>query len=295
MKGYSEASAWYASRVLPCLFRSLIKRGVKDLRAVTEADVVSFALELKTMPSRRGTSLSSSSQSHWLTVIRNFFHFLVNNRLVLSNPARDLSLPRRQRLPRAILSEAQAERLMSTPSEKTLLGRRDRAILETFYGTGIRLGELLRLDLADVNLSDGRLLIRDGKGRKDRVVPLTGQAAKALACYLKEVRPELGRDPLEPAVFLSLRGARMSGKRVNVLVKNHARAADILLNVTPHTMRHTCATHLLKGGADVRQVQELLGHRQLRTTALYTRVEVSDLRKVLERCHPREKGRGKAD
>jgi integrase/recombinase XerD len=175
---------------------------------------------------------------------------------------------------------------MAAPFPGSVLGKRDRAALETLYGTGIRRGECVRLDLTDLDLGQGVLLVRDGKGRKDRFVPVAGRAALALDLYLRE-RPALVSDPREGALFLSRFGRRLGKVGLAALVARHALAARV--SAHPHALRHACATHLLKGGADVRHVQELLGHKSLQTTALYTRVGVEDLRQVLARCHPRER------
>ena len=182
-----------------------------------------------------------------------------------------------------------AMRLVANPSPFTLRGKRSRAILETLYGTGIRVSECERLDVRDLDLVQGLLLIRDGKGRKDRVVPVVGRALEALDLYLHDVRPELVKDPREAALFLTRRGARVSVKSIQYLVRMNARAAGIAAPVTPHALRHGCATHLLQGGADVRHVQQLLGHKSLDTTAIYTHVQPEDLAQAVSKAHPRER------
>jgi site-specific recombinase XerD len=175
------------------------------------------------------------------------------------------------------------------PSPFTLRGKRNRAILELLYGTGIRVSECERLDVRDLDLAQGVLFIRNGKGKKDRVVPVVGRAADALDRYLREARPELLRDPREPALFLTRRGTRVTVKNIQYLVRMNARSADIPVPVTPHGLRHGCATHLLQRGADVRHVQKLLGHASLDTTAIYTHVAPQDLAQAIEKAHPREK------
>jgi integrase/recombinase XerD len=171
---------------------------------------------------------------------------------------------------------------------------RDRAILETLYGTGIRRSECVRLDVKDLDLAEGLLLVRNGKGRKDRLVPVPGRAAAALDEYLRGCRPRLLQDLREEALFLSLRGRRLEVTGLRGLVGRHARAAGIGRPVSVHALRHAYATHLLRGGADVRHIQELLGHAQLETTALYTRVVTSDLREAIGRAHPRRGGAPRA-
>jgi integrase/recombinase XerD len=178
---------------------------------------------------------------------------------------------------------------MNAPSVWSAIGRRDRAILETLYGTGLRRGECARLDVSDLDLREGSLLVRNGKGKKDRIVPVPHRAALALDAYVRDVRPQLVTNPLETALFLTAwRGRRLTEMGLTALLRVHAQTAGIP-GVHPHVLRHTCATHLLRGGADVRHVQAILGHRWLKTTALYTHVNVEDLAKVVKRCHPRER------
>lgn len=178
---------------------------------------------------------------------------------------------------------------MANPSTFTARGKRDRAILELLYGTAIRVGECERLDLRDVDLTRGLLSVRCGKGRKDRVVPIVGRAAAAVDLYLRESRSLLLKDPREQALFISNRGTRLRVQRIQDLVRTNAKAAGLDIRVTPHTLRHGCATHLLQGGASVRHVQQLLGHASIQTTALYTKVEAGDLARVIGRAHPRER------
>jgi site-specific recombinase XerD len=157
-------------------------------------------------------------------------------------------------------------------------------VLHRNDGAGLRLGEAARSDISDIDLRSGVLLVRNGKGRKDRVVPICGAAAAALSLYLTESRPELAIG-IDVALFLSRDGARLGAAGLRARIHYYGRR--LRLQLTPHALRHTCATHLLRGGADLRHVQALLGHRRLTTTALYTRVAITDLRDVLARCHPR--------
>jgi site-specific recombinase XerD len=211
--------------------------------------------------------------------------------MLFTSPAAHLALPKVDKLPRAVLSMAEAGRLVESPPAHTALGKRDRAILETLYGTGIRRGECLRLDLGDVDLSQRQVLVRNGKGKKDRLTPLPGRTVAALDLYLRQIRPALVHDPREPAVFLTLYGRRVSASTLDQLVRRHGRGAGLRRGVSPHALRHACATHLLKRGADVRHIQRLLGHQRIDTTARYTRVEVGDLQDVLARAHPRGRAR----
>lgn len=277
-----------ASRALGRLFSLLREKRIADLRRVEERHLVSFARMLRDSVTPQGTLLSLSPQASYLQRVKSFFAFLARRGLLLRNPAQDLAIPSASPLPRAALSEQQTARLMEAPGD-TKAGRRDRAILETLYGMGLRRGECARLDVSDVDLAAGTLLVRDGKGRKDRMVPVPGRAAAALGAYLKDVRPQLVVDPHEGALFLTAWwGQRLSDVSVSFLLRRHAKAAGIS-KAHPHALRHACATHLLKGGADVRHVQAILGHKKLETTALYTRVVIEDLRQVVAHAHPRER------
>jgi integrase/recombinase XerD len=266
---------------------------VRDVRDIDETRLASFARELRESITPRGTPLSAMSQAIYLQRVKSFLSSLARRGLLLRDPAADLSLPVSSPLPRTVLSVRQAERLVEAPPAHTNVGRRDRAILETLYGTAIRRGECVRLDMEDLDMRERTLLVRDGKGHKDRLVPVPGRAAAALETYLTDVRPQLVVDPGNHALFLTAWwGHRLSDIALTVLVRRWARAAG-LVSVHPHALRHTCATHLLRGGADVRHVQAILGHKRLKTTGLYTRVVIEDLRQVLDRAHPRERAAAK--
>lgn len=280
-------SRWTLAR----LSLHLSEKRIRELRQIEASHLARFAGALREKPARHGGALSAMSQAIYLQRVRSFFAFLERRGLLLWNPAAELTVPTSSPLPRTVLTEGQARRLMDAPPASSRTGLRDRAILETFYGTGLRRGECARLDVSDLDLGQGTLLVRDGKGHKDRMVPVPGRAAAALGAYLRDVRPALVRNPTEPALFLtSWWGQRLSEISIAVLVRRYGRAAGIA-GVHPHVLRHACATHLLRGGADVRHVQAILGHKKLDTTALYTRVVIQDLRQVLAHAHPRERGR----
>jgi integrase/recombinase XerD len=233
---------------------------------VTEAHLAAYARTLAQHTTRTGQQLAPASRAAALSVVRRFFAWLEARTIVLQNPARILTLPKSRSLPRGILTIAQARRLMAAPDPQSLIGLRARAILELLYGAGLRLGEAARTDVTDLDLRSELLLVRNGKGRKDRLVPICGAAAGALDIYLTESRPELVAH-VDAALFLSRDGTRLGVAGLRVRIQYHGRRIGVRL--TPHALRHTCATHLLRGGADLRHVQALLGHRRLTTTALY--------------------------
>ncbi len=286
---YSKQLHKQASNVLARFLTHLREKKVSDIRAVNEAHVVAWARQLAQQKTPKGEPYSLATQRTYLALVQRFFRFLFRAGAILEDPTLDLALPSWKRLPRAVLNEGQARRLVAAPSSWTPLGKRDRAILETLYGCALRVSECERLDLPDLDPAKGEILVRDGKGRKDRVVPAVGRAAAALELYVTEARPELVRDPRERALFLTRHGRRLGIQVIQNLVRNHARAAGLDIRVSPHTLRHGCATHLLQGGADIRHVQQLLGHASLETTAIYTKVTPTDLARVMAKAHPREK------
>lgn len=288
-RGLRPGTLHESALALSHFFEHLRRESARDVRRVGEGHVISFLRRLQTRRSERtGRPLSVTTQAHYLSVVHAFFAWLESRQLILRDPARGVPLPKRQRLPRA-LSQAQARRLVSAPDTWSTKGRRDRALLELLYGTGLRLCECARLDLQDLDLETGTLLVRDGKDRKDRYVPLSGQAAKALDLYLRESRPLLVREGRghDGALFLSRYGRRLGSQAVRKLVRVSGALAGV--EASTHVLRHSYATHLLQGGADVRQIQALLGHKELSSTAIYTKVDTRGLVAMLQRCHPREK------
>jgi integrase/recombinase XerC len=219
--------------------------------------------------------------------LRSFYRHAVRTGVRPDNPAAPVQTPKRPRRLPAVLKRAEVEALLELPSPDDPVGARDRAVLELLYGGGIRVGELVGLDLDAVDL--GRREVRVlGKGRKERVVPLGEPAVDALRTYLAKGRDRLMREGSPAAaLFYNRRGRRLGPRDVRALVSRYASRIRPGARVSPHTFRHTYATHLLEGGADLRAVQELLGHIDLRTTQIYTRVSRERLRRVYERAHPR--------
>lgn len=246
-----------------------------------------YALHLQRSESRAGRPYAASTQGAALAALRFFFGFMVKSGELLSDPMSHLPRPRvPKHLPRP-LKVREIERLIQCLPE-TVLGRRDRAMVELLYGTGMRAAELCSLTLEDLDLEQGLVFIREGKGKKDRLVPLGQRAREAVLGYLDDGRGRLLRTKTQ-ALFLNVQGTAL---RRNWLSQHLRRLGERLgLHVRPHLLRHSCATHLLRGKADIRQIQRLLGHESLRTTERYTKVEIQDLRAVIKRCHPREQAR----
>jgi len=262
-------------------------RGIA-LGEVRTADLQAYQAQLYALRKADGTPYSLGNQINRLAVVKGFFRFLCRRGYMLTDPSAPLEYPRReQRLPRGILTRDECRRLVEAPDTSTPLGLRDRAILETFYATGIRAGELAKLKCADVDTEDRIARIVLGKGAKDRNIPLTRAASEAIESYLLDGRPRMRGAQRTGLLFLALRGGKLHDSTLNEVVQSAASKAGIDKHVTCHALRHSIATHLLKGGADIRHIQVLLGHSSLRSTERYTHVEISDLAKVVRRAHPR--------
>jgi integrase/recombinase XerD len=231
--------------------------------------------------------LAPSSVARRLVSLRSFYRFCLREGKLSTDPTALLGAPKQPRsIPKAIPYE-EVERLLAAPDD-SLLGRRDRAILETLYGSGLRITELINLDVDDLDVDGRMVLVRSGKGARSRRIPL-GQAASSIAGYLNGPRSELAKRSRSTrgALFLNARGGRLSRQGCWKILKGHAVTAGIGDKVSPHTLRHSCATHMLDGGADIRVVQELLGHASLATTQVYTLVSDQRLREVYLASHPR--------
>jgi integrase/recombinase XerD len=284
---YAEKTAKDTLRSTRRFLVWLEERGVGLVEART-ADIEAYQAHVCTLRQKDGTPYSIPEQHHRIAVVKKLFRFLCRRGYVLSDPSGPVEYPRpEKRLPRGVLARDEARKLVEAPELSTPLGLRDRAILEVFYGTGIRAGELAKLKTTDVDIEDRILRVLLGKGRKDRNVPLTRAAAEAVERYLVDGRPRIRGAVHSRWLFLALRGGRMYDSLLNNVVQDAAKKAGIEKHVTCHTLRHSCATHLLKGGADIRYIQALLGHACLGSTERYTQVEISDLSKVVRRAHPR--------
>ncbi len=267
----------------------LSEAGVDDVDAVTEANVSAFLMRL-----REGDAdhppLSATSAGRTVVAVRGFHRFCVTDGLATQDPAAGVRPPTpARRLPKALpLADVEAI-LEAAGSAGTILSLRDRALLEVLYGTGARISEAVGLDVDDVDRVDATVLLR-GKGGKERLVPIGSFALAAVDAYLTRARPELaavGTSERAGALFLNARGGRLSRQSAWTVLVKAADRAGVRRDVSPHTLRHSFATHLLEGGADVRVVQELLGHASVTTTQIYTLVTVDNLREVFAAAHPR--------
>jgi integrase/recombinase XerD len=266
--------------------RYLAERDVTDAADADEAVVAGFVEWLARAEFEEGRRYRSSSIARSLAAVRMLHAFLVRDGEATEDPARRVGRPNvPKNLPKP-LSIAQVEAILAAPDPATPAGLRDRALLETLYGGGLRVSELTGLDVNDVDLEEGSVRVL-GKGSKEREVPLGRFATEALAAYLTRGRPSLVRPLTRSALLLNQRGGRLTRQGVTLVLARAAERAGIRSRVTPHVLRHSYATHLLEGGADVRVVQELLGHASVATTQIYTLVTNDRLREEYFTAHPR--------
>ena len=236
---------------------------------------------------RDGAPLSVAGQHVRLTTIQGFFKWLRRKYYITANPAADLELPRvEKRLPRQVLTAHEAEQILNQPDLSTPVGLRDRAILEILYSTGMRRKELTGLRLYDLDLERGTVMIREGKGKKDRLLPIGARAAAWLNKYLEEARPKLIVQRDEREVFLCVSGRGLTPGVLGHVVHDYVKASGIAKNGSCHLFRHAMATLMLENGADLRYVQQMLGHARLTTTEIYTHVNIQKLVEVHRLTHP---------
>jgi integrase/recombinase XerD len=279
-RGLSPRTLDAYRRDLDRLVEFLEGRSVQRPGEAKASDLRDFVYALKD----RG--LQATSIRRTLSAVRTYYAFLLAEGLVVTDPTERVELPRTwRRLPDA-LNRTDIEKLLDAPDPGSPHYWRDKALLEFAYASGVRVSELTALRVRDLDLHEG-LAVVVGKGSKERVVPVGRAAIRALDVYLREVRPRLVRSGSEGAVFVNARGRPLSRMGVWKILQKHVARAGIQRRVTPHTLRHSFATHLLEGGADLAAVQEMLGHADIATTQIYTHVEREYLREVHRRHHPR--------
>jgi len=263
-------------------------RGDDDWRGVTLDDLTGWHDAL----SRDGTSANTRCRKVW--DVKRFMKWLHQHRAILVNPAANLQpLHKSKPLPRGVLTPSQINTLILAPSTATPEGLRDRAIFELLYSSGLRAGELCKLTLYDLDAPKRIVCIKQGKGRKDRLVPVGHVALEWLALYIKDARPQFAAKArpgfAATRLFLTAHGAELTPQRLLVIVRRHARQAQLPASTTPHSLRHACATGMLRGGASIRHVQEMLGHTSILTTQIYTHVVKDDLKRIHKQTAPSER------
>jgi len=263
------------------------ERGVDRPDELSRQTLELYQRHLATRTKADGQPLAAQTQRGYLGGLAAFCRWLARNRLLLYNPAADLVLPRQSsRIPRDVLTVEEVERILNVPDVATDIGVRDRAMLETLYSTGIRRAELAKLGIGDLDPDRGVALIREGKGRKDRVVPIGERALAWIGKYTREVRPRWVVPPDEGELFLTRFGRGFVPNGISEMVSAAVKKSGVGKRGSAHLFRHTAATLMLEGGADIRHIQQMLGHESLATTQIYTRVSIKALKDAHDATHP---------
>ena len=271
------------------------ERSITRPAEVTKPILERYKRHLFYLRQKNGRPLSFKAQHARLVPVRVFFSWLTKNNFILYNPASELELPKiEKRLPKHVLTESEAEEVLARAEVGTPIGIRDRAILETFYSTGVRRSELGNLCIYDLDTERGTLLIRQGKGKKDRMIPIGERAIAWIEKYLDQVRATLVMEPDDGTLFLTYTGDRFHPNRLSQLVRKYVAAADTGKTGSCHLFRHTMATVMLENGADIRFIQQMLGHASVSTTEIYTHISIRQLKQIHTATHPAKFNRDKA-
>lgn len=290
---YSERSAETREYGVGLFIAWCNERGVHRPEEVSRPILERYKKHLFYYRTAKGKPLGFPTQHARLSPLRTFFSWLTEQNVLLYNPASDLKLPKRdKRLPRHILTASEAEAVLAVPDVTEPFGLRDRAMLETFYSTGVRRGELIGLSVFDLDRERQTLIIRHGKSRRDRIVPVGERALLWIAKYLDEVRPALVVEPDQGTLFITRYGEAISRNHLSQLVRAYVRDSGVGKRGSCHLFRHTVATLMLENGADVRFIQQLLGHADLTSTQVYTHVSIRQLQRVHALTHPASRLRG---
>ncbi len=287
---YSRTTVRRKRSEMSLFFEYLSYHKISDLRSVNREMIESYREHLYQIRSKtRKGALSVESQRKRLFAVSSFFSFLVKKGKILYSPASDIDYPKAESsLPRNIFSQKEIDEILEGPDISKVLGLRDRSILELFYSTGIRRLELVNLNIYHIDENRETLFIEKGKNKKDRVVPIGKRALHWVGQYREEVRPQLVGKPDKGTLFLTYAGGRFHPDAMTRLVKAYVQ--KVLVNAEKmggcHSFRHSMATLMLENGADIRYIQEMLGHKKLETTQIYTRVSIEKLKEVHARCHP---------
>ena len=291
VKGYADGTLNWRGSNLKQFFAYLCDQKVTDIKAVNSSHIEAYRLYLRNYRTRRGEPLSSRTYDAHNVTLGDFFKWLEDSKEILISPvlydyapqSKPLQLPK-------VLTETEVLKVLEACPINTPTGLRDRAILELFYSTGIRRAELVKLDLEDFLPEREELVIKQGKGKKDRIVPVGEYARIFVLAYLQMIRPWQAGSPDEKALFVNSRtGTRFCLQTINHLVGQAVKRAKIGKKATPHVFRHSMATHLLRGKADIRHVQAILGHTSLQSTEVYTHLTIEDLKQAVKKAHPRGK------
>lgn len=256
----------------------LVEQEIKRYQDVSHIDLMSYTIQLKK------SGMANSTISRKIATLRTFYGFLHNNGYIEKNPTVSLEAPKAERKMPTVLTLAQVEQLIEMPDVRTAIGKRDKAMIELLYATGIRVSEMVSLELSDVNINMG--YIRCRSSQKSRIIPMGKMASKALEQYIQNGRNKLINDP-EDALFLNYYGKRISRQGFWKIIKQYTGSLDVDHEITPHTLRHSFALHLIQNGADLKSVQEMLGHSDVSTTQIYLEMSNAKIKEIYSKAHPR--------
>jgi integrase/recombinase XerD len=279
-KGLAKNTLESYNRDLSAYISYLRQTGVQSLEESTRGCITGYLANLQ----RNGKATATLSRN--LASIRSLYSYLFQERRIVENPATDMESPKLEKKLPCVLTTQEMDLLLDQPDQLQISGIRDKAMLEVIYATGIRVSEMMSLNVGDINLEAGFIRCV-GKGSKERIIPLGSVAIRHVDRYLDEGRPKMVRENGEASMFVNQHGKRLTRQGFWKILKKYAHSAKISKDITPHTMRHSFATHLLENGADLRSVQEMLGHADISTTQIYTQVTKRKLRDVYEKTHPR--------
>lgn len=287
VKNYSDRTTENREVYLRYFIAWCEERGLGRPHDITKPIIERYQRYLFHYRKQNGEPLSTRSQHTRLTPVRAYFKWLTRENYILYNPASEIELPRlEKRLPKHVLTQSEAETILNRPDVTTAIGIRDRAILETLYSTGIRRMEVIHINLFDPDADRGTLMVRQGKGKKDRMVPIGERALAWISKYRDEARPELAMPHDDGTLFLTSLGEAFTRNRMTQLVREYVKAANIGKTGSCHLFRHTMATLMLENGADIRFIQAMLGHANVSTTQIYTQVSIRQLKEIHTATHP---------
>jgi len=289
VNGYSESTLVSYKRYLSRFISFLSEHEINDIISITPKEIYQYQTCLYYAKTSKGKPLSTLTQHNALSAVRSFFYFLVKTDKISLDPAANIQFPEKPDTLPEVFTVKEIEKLICAPDMKIPTGFRDRAIIEVLYVTGMRNSELRNLKIYDVNLKEASIKITHGKGGKPRVVPLGRIACRFLYEYLLTIRPKLIKNQDQQILFLSRTGKIITATDLTMNIRKYGERAKLPKRITAHSLRHSCATHLLKNGADIRYIQKLLGHNAITSTQIYTKVEPKDLKAVHAKYHPRER------
>ncbi|HWQ82286.1 MAG TPA: site-specific tyrosine recombinase XerD [Ignavibacteria bacterium] len=263
------------------------ERKLSDIQNVDEEAVEKYVFFLRNQKNKNGEYYSVKSINRYISTLKSFFKFLLSERIISKNPSEIIESPKTARNLPQVLSVREIDSMLSKTDNTDVLGLRDRAIMEVMYASGLRVSEVTSLAISNILSGEGILRIF-GKGSKERIVPIGSSALQYLGKYIEKSRPYLKKTYSDDTVFLNHRGRKMSRMAVWNIISKYAKSAGIKKSIHPHTLRHSFATHLLEGGADIRIIQEMLGHSDISTTQIYTHVDREYLIEVHKTYHPRK-------